>query len=482
MSYYRIQLICRHTCLNLLKEPTTKWLVGLFFIILLFALSSSYISQLDHYHTVTHHSQEVRDNWESNPDKHPHRMAHYGYVVFRDHFPMSFFDAGMNSFLGNAVFLEAHRQNSINFSKVSLSNSLMRFGELSAGPIIQLLLPLLIFFWGFSSIAGDRESGVLRMIRTQGASWTEVILGRAAGIYLLSLAIFLPIVLLALFMLILYPSQGFHPDTLLGFGLTVWSYLIYLAITTLIAVWISAISQTKRSALIQLIGCWLIFTIVFPKIAQVSGQILIPTPSKIEFEAAIEEDIIKQGDSHNPNDPLFNSLRDSVLSKYGVSTTNELPFNYSGFIMSQGEQLSTMTYREHKERLIELYQQQNRIVNWTAFFNPYIAIKHISMSLAGTDFKSFRHFDNQAEDYRYTLAQDMNDLQMKYISNTVSSSADKAAMISRDHWINYPKFEQQHLSFCDRISNARLSLVALLVWVSGLMILVVYRSKSLSAL
>ena len=31
----------------------------------------------------TEHQQEVRQQWESKPDKHPHRMAHYGYLIFR---------------------------------------------------------------------------------------------------------------------------------------------------------------------------------------------------------------------------------------------------------------------------------------------------------------------------------------------------------------------------------------------------------------
>ncbi|MFO0001503.1 MAG: ABC transporter permease, partial [bacterium] len=103
------------------------------------------------------YSHEVRERWENQPDKHPHRMAHYGYVAFRQPYPLSFFDFGVDSYVGKSVFLEAHKQNTVIFSEVSLSGSLLRFGEITAGMIFQILLPLLIFFLGFDVISKERE-------------------------------------------------------------------------------------------------------------------------------------------------------------------------------------------------------------------------------------------------------------------------------------------------------------------------------------
>ncbi|MEN0048794.1 MAG: ABC transporter permease, partial [Bacteroidota bacterium] len=132
MRFHILNLLSKHTFQHLLKSSSTKWLIGLFNTLLLFALFAAYSSSLEQAHTLDHYSHEVRERWESSPDKHPHRMAHYGYVAFRQKYPLSFFDYGMDSYLGNAVFLEAHRQNTINFSEASLSNGLLRFGEISA--------------------------------------------------------------------------------------------------------------------------------------------------------------------------------------------------------------------------------------------------------------------------------------------------------------------------------------------------------------
>jgi len=473
-----INRISNHTFQNVFKSTSSKWFILVFIGLLLFALVSAFLNLQEHQHTVDHYSQDVRDRWESNPDKHPHRMAHYGYVAFREKYPLSFFDFGMDSYLGNAVFLEAHRQNTINFSEASLSNSLIRFGEISAALILQLLIPLLIFFWGFALIAGERESGTLRLILSQGVQWKELVLGKSLGLFLLTLTLIIPTLLVAVVLLL---WKGVGMEVFFSFGLLGLSYLIYLLVISLLTVWISASSKTSKTALIQLIGCWLFFTLMLPKLSQVTGQVFFPSPSKIEFDTAVEHELIQQGDSHNPDDPHYKGLKDSLLTAYQVTSTKELPFNYSGFIMQEGERLSTETFRRHQLQLMELYEQQQNLVKWTALINPYVSIKNLSMALSGTDFYAYRNFQHQAEEYRYNLAQTMNELQIKHISNNVTSSADKKAVLSQQYWIDFPDFQYQQLSLKEIIQNQWYSFFTLLLWVIGLTLLMLFKTKKLKA-
>ncbi len=476
-----LQLIAKQTFLNLYRSAGTKWLIGLYNVLLIVALLSAYLTILEQNHTVEYYSEEVRERWEKNPDKHPHRMAHYGYVAFRQKYPLSFFDYGMDSYLGNAVFLEAHRQNTINFSAASLSNGLLRFGELSAALILQLLVPLLIFFWGFSLIASEREKGTLRLLLAQGTSWSEVILGRTLGLFFLSLSLLLPIILITLLFLIFHPFTSQITDVLLSFGVLSLGYLIYLFIISLIAVWGSAMAKTAKTALIRLIACWLFFTLILPKLAQVAGQVSFPTPSRIEFNTTVEEELIKQGDSHNPDDPHYKSLKDSLLRTHQVSSTKDLPFNYSGFIMREGERLSTETFRRHQLQLMESYEKQQNIIRWTAALNPYIAIKNLSMALSGTNFPVYKHFQAQTEAYRYHLAQTMNELQINHVSNKISSSADKKAQLSQQYWRDFPDFQYQFLPFKQKIQDELLSLLSLLLWLTGLIFLAFFSTNNLKA-
>ena len=117
------------------------YLLLIVWAMLLFYAAFSGVSYTDQNHYRTHHQDEARKSWEANPDKHPHRMAHFGTFAFRLKHPLSVFDYGIESYTGNAVFLEAHRQNTVNFSEAGFSTGLLRFGELSMAVILQLLLP-----------------------------------------------------------------------------------------------------------------------------------------------------------------------------------------------------------------------------------------------------------------------------------------------------------------------------------------------------
>ncbi|MEZ4993689.1 MAG: DUF3526 domain-containing protein [Saprospiraceae bacterium] len=472
MRIQTIRLLSGLVWKNKLKSSSTPWLIGIFNVMLFVALFSGYRHMSEQQQLVSENSREVRQQWIDNPDKHPHRMAHYGYVAFRQKFPLSFFDFGMDRYVGNVVFLEAHRQNTVNFSEASLSNGLLRLGEVSAGMILQLLLPLLIFFWGFDLIAREREEGMLRLLLTQGVSWPELIIGKSLGLFYLSLSIFLPAAVIGLILLSLNSLTGVAPQVFMSFLALTGSYLLYLLVLSLLAVFISARSTSSRAALIQLIGCWLFFTLMLPKVSQLVGQQLFPAPSKIEFDTAVEEELIRQGDSHNPDDPHYQALKDSLLAAYGVDATQQLPFNYSGYVMREGERLSAETYRQHQERLVDIYHKQQNVVRLTALFNPYMAVKNMSMAFAGTDYTSFHDFEDQAEYYRYELAQTMNELQIEHIGNQVQSSADKNAIISRKHWEAFPDFQHRFLSFGQMLQKELVSLMALLLWLCGLLTLI----------
>ena len=480
IRFGQTKLIASHTFQSITKASVNRWLIGAFLVLIIIALSSSFLSNLQHQHDVEHYSQDVRDRWENNPDKHPHRMAHYGYVAFRSKTALSFFDKGLDSYLGNVVFLEAHRQNSVNFSNASQSSGLLRFGELSAGLLLQLLLPLLIFFWGFASVSGEREKGILKLYLTQGVSWKEVILGKSIGIFGVSMIITIPALVLTI-ILALIQSQTLSHTIVPIIGLSI-SYLMYMMVMSLLAVWVSAQNSSSKSALIILIGIWLLFVLIVPKLSQVAAQITIPSPSKIEFDSMVEHELIQQGDSHNPDDPHFNAIKDSLLMAYNVSSTAELPFNYSGFIMKEGEKLSTNIYRKHKSDLIDIYRRQSRVVNTMALINPYLAIKEVSMVLSGTDFGSYQIFNKEAESYRYQLAQTMNDLQIEHISNNTSSSADKGAVISQQYWRDFPPFQHRFLTLSEMVQSIAYPACALLLWLFAFSLGAIFFTKNLDAL
>lgn len=471
-----INILAKQVWFSILKTKTAKGLLALMCCLTLFALYSGYQS-LDYQQNMREEYQrQVRQNWENNPDKHPHRMAHYGYIAFREKHPLSFFDFGMESYTGNAVFLEAHRQNTVNFSEASLSTGILRFGEIHVAMILQVLLPLLIFFWGFNLIAADRENGTLKILLSQGTSWSELIVGRALGLFSVVSVVLLTGILGGFMVLILKNAP------LSNFMLLSLFYTIYTFICCTIAVLISATSPSSKTALTQLIGLWLLFAIILPRVSQAFGQFLYPSPSKIAFETAIEAELIQKGDSHNPNDPYYKVFKDSVLRANRVDSVQQLSFNFSGLQMKEGERISTEIYIKHQQNLLKTYEKQQSIGRYLAFINPFLAIKNLSMALTGTDFATYTHFQNEAETYRYRLAQQMNDWQIQFISNKKLGATDKPYFISRDFWKQFPDFHYSFLNVQSVFKNEILSIIALIGWLIGLGYMIKMMSKRLKAI
>jgi ABC-2 type transport system permease protein len=44
--------------------------------------------------------------FQAQPDRHPHRMVHYGHYVYRTASPLAVIDSGIDSMVGTSIFLE----------------------------------------------------------------------------------------------------------------------------------------------------------------------------------------------------------------------------------------------------------------------------------------------------------------------------------------------------------------------------------------
>ncbi|MEO1449736.1 MAG: DUF3526 domain-containing protein [Bacteroidota bacterium] len=472
-------LIARQFWTSTFKSKAIFLLLGIMAVLLLYAVSSG-LAYHDQNHFRTAHQEKARASWEGNPDKHPHRMAHFGTFAFRLKHPLSVFDFGLESYTGNAVFLEAHRQNMVNFSEAGFSTGLLRFGELSMGMILQVILPLVIFFLGYTTVASDRENGTLKVLLTQGASWKDILLGRAIGLFSVALLFVVPFIFTTAVLLVFEQHTAGNPWIRLGVLAT--TYTVFAAVLSLLTVAISASSRSSKTALIKLLGLWLIMVVILPRTTQALGAYFHPSPNKLEFRGAIEAEVIQYGDSHDPNDPHFAALKDSILRANKVDSVNQLSFNYGGFIMAEGERISARIYRKHHARLLDTYRNQNQISRWAALANPYLALKNLSMALCGTDFESYVDFQHQAEDYRYKLAQKMNELQIKYISpNRVSGSEGKVDVIERSEWKAFPDFHHQFMGFGQTLENEVIAILSLLIWLLGSLWAIIRLSRTSTA-
>lgn len=378
-------------------------------IIFLLLLVTATLTGAHHYERETtarqHTEQLFRKQWLQQDPKHPHIAAHFGNFAIMPLTALSLFDRGLDAFSGKVVYLEPHKQNDFSFKPSEEQDGSLRFGELTIALILQLLFPLFIIFTCFDSFTKEKQTGNLKMLYSQGLSFTTIYTGKFLGRLLTVLLLYIPCVISVGCAMLYVPSTS----TLLPqISILLLLYFLYLALITAVAILVSAFSKSSRGAVLSLISIWIVMAILLPKWTANAGNNFYPLPTKYEFNTAIRTDIDKGLNGHDPKSARAEAIKKQLLEKYHVDTVSKLPFNYEGYIMQAGEEYSSLVYDTHFSRLQQTLNHQNQLGLRTSIVDPYMAIRNLSMALCGTDYYSHLDFQQQAEQYRRKFVQQMN--------------------------------------------------------------------------
>ncbi|MCA6247166.1 MAG: DUF3526 domain-containing protein [Phenylobacterium sp.] len=419
-------------------------------------------------------SQEIRSRFQAQADRefdgqparHPHRMVHYGHFVFRPLPALAGFDPGVDAFTGSTLFLEGHRQNSANFGDVRQSSLLVRFGQLTPAFVIQALGPLVLIFLGFGAIARERDSGLLRLHFAQGVRAGQVVLGKAAALSVVAGLILAP-ALIALAWLTVFAGAVPAAALMLAAG-----YAAYLLVWVLATASISALAPSSRTALASLVAAWALSAILAPRLATDIALLAAPQPTRLETDIAIQRDLKKIGDSHNPDDPYFTAFRASVLKTYGVARVEDLPVNYRGLIAMEGERLTSALFETYAERQFADQKRQSGLALALGGVSPTLAVRSLSMAASGTDLEGHRRFLRQAEAYRYAIVQRLNRLQAERLTYSDDSNrnsdpeAGRRVRIDPGAWRQTPDFVYRPASTAESLAASTPGLLLLGAWLA----------------
>jgi len=429
-----LRLIATHE-FRLLRRRRSTWLLAGLFVALVVAAAGLNAARQERERAQQQTYQAlVRAQWEGQPDRHPHRVAHYGTFAFKAPGPLAAIDPGVDSYAGRVQYLEAHRQNAANFAEAGALSSVFRFGELSLAFVLQLILPLVVIVLGHRTFAEERESGRLRVLLGQGAAPRTLAYGKALGLAAATLP-FLAVALAAAAVVLQFDG-GAAADRLARFGLLAGGALLHLVAWVGLTVAVSArVSQPAR-ALAVLVACWLGGNLVLPRAAAALGAAVHPLPDKSSFAAAVERETRALGDSHNPNDPLFAALKAETLARYGATKVEELPVNWGAIVMARGEELSAQTFARHFDALGRRMAAQARVVEGAAVFAPSLAFRQLSTAAAGTDLRAQLVFQREAEAYRFAFVQRLNALHRDH----VPYRGDRDTRLAASTWREFEDF------------------------------------------
>lgn len=388
---------------------------------------------LDTQHQWQHANDEL---WQKQPDRHPHRVAHYGSLAFRYNSPLSFLDAGVTPFVGNVLLLEAHRQNSSGLRQFSVSARELGLGYLSVSTLVLILWPLVLIALAHGAVSDERSNGNLNLLHSLGMRPWQLMLGHGLVFTLISILYLACLGLLAALCVSLSPMAA-DTDTWLRLGACLLLYLLYCLSWIAAILVVSCYARSSDQSLLLALCLWLLWVIVIPKTLTTLVETQYPTPSRAMFEVSLEKAIAQVGDSHDPNDAYFTNFRDQILQKYQVTHVEDLPINWRGVVMQEGERIGKMIFDNHYQQLIKNYAQQDTLYSWLGLVSPYAIASRYSMAITGSSANDHYEFERQAEAFRFQMITRLNALQ----AEQVTYAADKKTRLSRNFWAEFEHFD-----------------------------------------
>lgn len=262
-------------------------------------------------------------------------------------------------------------------------------GRFDLAFVLVWLFPLFLLAFVYDLMAGDRESGTLRLALAQGVSPWRWMACRA-------LARALPLVALALLGTL---ASGFSSGAdAVGarLGLAVAVVLAYALFWIALAIAVNAVARTAAGAATALGSAWVLLVLVAPTLLNVAVESLYPTPSRPELVAAGRK---ASGDAEKRG----GELTQSFYRDHPEFAPPNQQADFAAQHLTVQEEVARAVDPVRKKFDDQLAQQQATVSRWR-FISPAIAAQEALTDLAGTGYWRHRAFREQVTAFKQTVS------------------------------------------------------------------------------
>ncbi len=236
------------------------------------------------------------------------------------------------------------------------------------------------------------------------------------------------------------------------------TYLAYFAVFTALAVGISALAPSSRTALALLLCFWIANGLLAPRVASDVARSQVPLPTSLDFQAGIQADLAEGFDHHPPREARQQILRDSVLAAHGVEDPAELPFNFAGLSLQSGEEFANLVFDRRFGELARRVEEQLELHRRLGFLAPHLSVRSLSMALTGTDPAHHERYSAAAEEHRRLIQRIMNEDIM------ASSRFGETYIADGSLWAQVPEFEYRGPGAGWALAGQGSAAAGLLIW------------------
>ena len=395
-------------------------------ITLLLVVANTVVLIDEHENRVANYSQQEKVHREKAVAAETYSRLEL--FVERPPNPLSLFSAGLDKQLGTTV--EIYHGEVPMISSVSARNLgnpyLNLFSQIDLVSIFQVILSLLSLLFAYDAIAGDWESGTLRLVISHPVRRGSILFAKYIAAMICLLLPVLMSLLMVLILCSLASSIQLNGSDFLRIGGIVWTTIVYLSVFYLIGLLISTTTRRTATSLMLCMFLWVGLVLVYPNWSRFSinpvGDMRAERQSASQQIEQIWEEADREEQRFLANSPLdgepprFNigysgsSSRSGRrhgfnMTKVDADSEPSVPHfqNYQAFIGATHIRLAEKAALIREQRLARTDIRQATWDKRLMKFSPASLYTFATSAWAGTDLEGMLDFSHATQGYRQML-------------------------------------------------------------------------------
>ena len=348
--------------------------------------------------------------------------------------PLSLFSAGLDKRLGTTV--EIHHDTVPTLSNVSARNLenpyLNLFSQIDLVSIFQVVLSLLALLFAYDAIAGDWESGTLRLVISHPVRRGAILFAKYLAAMICLLLPVLMSLLMVMIQLSLTSSIQLGTADFLRIGGITLTTVVYLSVFYLIGLLISTTTRRTATSLMLCMFLWVVLVLVYPNWSRFSFNPVNDMRAEIQSTSQQIEQIWEEADREEQrflaNSPLTGEPPRFTISysgssfsgdrRYGFNMTKVnadseplLPHfqNYQAFIRATHIRAAEKVGLIREQRLARTTLRQAIWDERLMKLSPASLYTFATAAWAGTDLNGMLDFSRATQNYRQTFINYLHD-------------------------------------------------------------------------
>jgi ABC-type transport system involved in multi-copper enzyme maturation permease subunit len=286
--------------------------------------------------------------------------------------------------------------------------------------VVTVIMSLLAILFSYDAVAGERESGTLKLMASNSLSRAKILLGKWLGGSVSLLIPFVFSILAGVLYIMLQPDIHWDSSSWAAFSLLVLASVLFISLFYLLGLLVSAWSRLATVSILSSIFLWVVLILVIPNLSPyLAAQLYrVPSVNKIEREThsitGIERDDLGR--------KLSDEVRKKFERQYGQVFNDYLALSKEELLRraaadpefkamidayrAENRQAWDEANRVQREKAEKIYnelilraQRQTTIAKRLSCLSPYADYVYVATDLSGTGLRSLDYFSRVSEEY-----------------------------------------------------------------------------------